>query len=94
MNAKHQTPNSKPISFASNHFFSIPQIPFIPLGQTTQIVNFSAMKKTLLALLWLPLVAIAQPADDAAAIRKISDEILRNGKAYDLLRQQIGRAHV
>jgi len=51
------------------------------------------MKKIVLALIWLPLAAMAQTADDAATIKKISDEILRNGKAYDLLRQltkQIG----
>jgi len=51
------------------------------------------MKKILLMLMWLPLVAMAQPPDDAAFIKKISDEILRNGKAYDLLHQltkQIG----
>lgn len=45
------------------------------------------MKKILLSLIWLPLAAIAQPADDAAVIKKISDEILRNGKAYELLYQ-------
>lgn len=51
------------------------------------------MKKILITLMWLPLVAMAQPANDAAVIKKISDEILRNGKAYDLLHQltkQIG----
>jgi len=51
------------------------------------------MKKTLLAIFVLPFVAMAQPGDDAAVIKKISDEILRNGKAYDLLYQltkQIG----
>lgn len=51
------------------------------------------MKKYLLALCLLPFAAPAQNADDAATIKKISDEILRNGKAYDLLYQltkQIG----
>ena len=51
------------------------------------------MKKLILALLVLPFAAMAQPGDDAAVIKKISDEILRNGKAYDLLYQltkQIG----
>ena len=51
------------------------------------------MKKLILALLILPFVAMAQPGDDAVVIKKISDEILRNGKAYDLLYQltkQIG----
>ncbi|MEO7530734.1 MAG: M20/M25/M40 family metallo-hydrolase [Sediminibacterium sp.] len=51
------------------------------------------MKKILLALFVVPFAALAQPADDAAMLKKISDEILRNGKAYDQLYQltkQIG----
>ena len=51
------------------------------------------MKKLISALFLLPGMAIAQAGDDAATIKKISDEILRNGKAYDLLYQltkQIG----
>ena len=51
------------------------------------------MKKLLFALFVLPLAVMAQPADDAAMIKKISDEILRNGKAYEQLYQltkQIG----
>jgi hypothetical protein len=51
------------------------------------------MKKGILAFLLLPCMAIAQSGDDAATIKKISDEILRNGSAYDLLYQltkQIG----
>ncbi len=50
------------------------------------------MKKLTLALLLLPFLGKAQSADEAM-IKKISDEILRNGKAYDLLHQltkQIG----
>ena len=57
------------------------------------MVNFITMKKYLLSFLMLPVAAMAQPAGDAAVIKKISDEILRNGKAYDLLYQltkQIG----
>lgn len=57
------------------------------------MVNFSPMKKTLLACVLLPVLAMAQNGDDAATIKKISDEILRNGKAYELLYQltkQIG----
>ncbi len=45
------------------------------------------MKKILILLLALPLAAMAQPGDDAAVIKKISDEILRNGRAYELLYQ-------
>ena len=45
------------------------------------------MKKITMAFFLLPFAAIAQSGDDAATIRKISDEILRNGKAYDLLYQ-------
>ncbi len=45
------------------------------------------MKKLIQLLLLLPFAALAQTGEDAATIKKISDEILRNGKAYDLLRQ-------
>ena len=51
------------------------------------------MKKLMLSLFVLPCMAIAQSGDDAAVIKKISDEILGNGKAYELLYQltkQIG----
>jgi carboxypeptidase Q len=51
------------------------------------------MKKIFFAFFVLPFAAMAQPADDAAMIKKISDEILRNGKAYEQLYQltkQIG----
>ena len=51
------------------------------------------MKKIVFALICFPFVSMAQSPDDAAYIKKISDEILRNGKAYDLLHQltkQIG----
>lgn len=44
------------------------------------------MKKTLTALLFLPLVGMAQTGDEAR-IKQLSDEIMRNGKAYDLLHQ-------
>lgn len=50
------------------------------------MVNFSLMKKTLTALLFLPLVGMAQTGDEAR-IKQLSDEIMRNGKAYDLLHQ-------
>lgn len=50
------------------------------------MVNFSLMKKTLTALLFLPLVGMAQTGDEAR-IKQLSDEIMRNGKAYELLRQ-------
>ena len=51
------------------------------------------MKKISIILLFLPFFAFAQADDDSIFIKKISDDILRNGKAYDLLRQltkQIG----
>ena len=51
------------------------------------MVNFGTMKKRTLLLLLLPFAALAQNGEDAATIKKIADEILRNGKAYDLLRQ-------
>ena len=44
------------------------------------------MKKLSIALLFLPLVSMAQTGDEAT-IKQLSDEILRNGTAYDLLRQ-------
>lgn len=44
------------------------------------------MKKIYFLLLLLPFGSFAQQ-EDAAVIKKISDEILRNGKAYDLLYQ-------
>lgn len=51
------------------------------------------MKKLWFAMLVLPLMVAAQPAEDAAMIKKISDDILRYGRAHDLLYQltkQIG----
>lgn len=60
--------------------------PFIPVAEIPQMVNFSPMKKTLTALLLLPLVGMAQTGDEAR-IKQLSDEIMRNGKAYELLRQ-------
>lgn len=44
------------------------------------------MKKIYFLLLLLPFGGFAQQ-EDAAVIKKISDEVLRNGKAYDLLYQ-------
>jgi len=44
------------------------------------------MKKLLLLLIVAPFFAIAQ-TDDSVFIKKISDEVLTNGKAYDLLYQ-------
>lgn len=67
--------------------------PFILIAQITQMVNFGTMKKYLFIFLSLPVAALAQPADDAVVIKKVADEILRNGKAYELLYQltkQIG----
>ncbi|GAC1525613.1 MAG: M28 family peptidase [Sediminibacterium sp.] len=49
--------------------------------------NFSAMKKLLPLLLLLPFAAMAQSGNDSAVIKKISDEVLKNGKAYDLLHE-------
>jgi hypothetical protein len=51
------------------------------------------MKKITYLLLLCPLLSMAQTDEDAVMIRRISDEILTNGKAYDLLHQltkQIG----
>ncbi|SJZ77503.1 M20/M25/M40 family metallo-hydrolase [Sediminibacterium ginsengisoli] len=51
------------------------------------------MKKLLTAVLLLPFMANSQVQDDATMIKKLSDEILRNGRAHELLYQltkQIG----
>lgn len=51
------------------------------------------MRKILLLLLFVPVLAMAQYHDDSVMIRTIANEILRNGKAHDLLYQltkQIG----
>lgn len=51
------------------------------------------MKKATIILLFLPLITFAQADADSMFIKKISDDILRNGKAHELLRQltkQIG----
>ncbi|MEO8171925.1 MAG: M20/M25/M40 family metallo-hydrolase [Sediminibacterium sp.] len=51
------------------------------------------MKKIFFVLIVLPIAAMTQSVDDAAMIKKISDEVLSNGKAYEQLYQltkQIG----
>ena len=58
--------------------------------QTQQMVNLAKtkqrMKKLLTSMALLPILSFAQNKD-SLMIRKLSDEILRNGKAYDLLYQ-------
>jgi carboxypeptidase Q len=51
------------------------------------ILYIYGMKKTAIVLLLLPFLLQAQPDPDSLFIKKISDDILRNGKAYELLRQ-------
>lgn len=51
------------------------------------------MKKATIILFFLPLITFAQADTDSIFIKKISDDVLRNGKAHELLRQltkQIG----
>lgn len=51
------------------------------------------MKKILIPVLLFPVLSMAQYQEDSAAIRSIANEILRNGKAHELLYQltkQIG----
>ncbi len=51
------------------------------------------MKRIAWLFLWIPVMAMGQRTDDSVTIKKISDEILRNGRAYELLYQltkQIG----
>ena len=38
-------------------------------------------------LLCLPIMASAQSNQDSVSIKKLADEIMTNGKAYDLLRE-------
>jgi len=45
------------------------------------------MKKLLLLALFCPALLMAQKTQDSVFIKKISDEIMRNGKAHDLLRE-------
>jgi carboxypeptidase Q len=45
------------------------------------------MKKLSAFLLLVPVLAMAQYREDSVMIKKISDEILRNGRAYELLYQ-------
>lgn len=51
------------------------------------------MRKLLILLFTVPFFATAQSSQDSLTIKKMADEIMRNGKAYDLLREltkQIG----
>jgi len=45
------------------------------------------MRKILLFLFALPLMVQAQSKTDSTTIKMMSDEIMKNGKAYDLLRE-------
>ena len=45
------------------------------------------MRKIFLFLFALPLMAQAQSKTDSTTIKMMSDEIMKNGKAYDLLRE-------
>ena len=45
------------------------------------------MRTIFLLLFALPLMAQAQSKTDSTTIKMMSDEIMRNGKAYDLLRE-------
>ncbi len=44
------------------------------------------MKKLFLLILFAPILSMAQYADDAAFIKNLSNDVLKNGQAYDLLR--------
>ena len=45
------------------------------------------MRALFVALLCLPLLSQAQTNQDSVTIKKMVDEVLTNGKAYDLLRE-------
>lgn len=49
-------------------------------------LTMKCFKQLLPGLLMLPIAALAQTNSDSAFIRSIANEMLRNGKAYDLLR--------
>src|SRR5690606_30305586 len=48
---------------------------------------FTSMRKFILLLSLLPILTFAQNNPDSLIFKKISDEILINGQAYDNLRQ-------
>jgi carboxypeptidase Q len=45
------------------------------------------MKQLFILAAFIPMLASAQSNADSVYIKKISDEIMRNGKAHDLLRE-------
>ncbi len=45
------------------------------------------MRNLLVLIICFPLLVTAQPNKDSAMIKKIADDIMTNGKAYDLLRE-------
>jgi hypothetical protein len=51
------------------------------------MLKYQLMRRFLLLVFCLPFVAQAQVNQDSIVIKKMSDEIMTNGKAYDLLRE-------
>ena len=49
--------------------------------------KFTTMRILVTLLLCLPIMASAQTNQDSLSIKKLADEIMTNGKAYDLLRE-------
>ena len=49
--------------------------------------KFNIMRTLVTLLLCLPILASAQTNQDSVSIKKLADEIMTNGKAYDLLRE-------
>lgn len=49
--------------------------------------KFNTMRILVTLLLCLPIMASAQSNQDSLSIKKLADEIMSNGKAYDLLRE-------
>lgn len=45
------------------------------------------MRNLAVCIICLPLVVTGQPNKDSAMIKRIADDIMTNGKAYDLLRE-------
>ena len=52
-----------------------------------QTIILVLMKKLLLLIVAIPVMVSAQTNQDSVFIKKLSDEIMRNGKAYDWLRE-------
>jgi len=51
------------------------------------MLKYPLMRRLFLLVFCLPFMAQAQINQDSVTIKKMADEVLTNGKAYDLLRE-------